>query len=88
MYSLDMTLEWSQPNGKGSAHHEQIDEALINMLAVDFQPASIVKDKGFLSRVPATKSPYHHEKYSSWWVSRKHLNQNSVRSSTVPYWMQ
>ena len=71
--TLEMTLEQSKLYGKESAHHKQINEALVKMLAVNFQPASIVEDKVFLNflqivdpkYVPATKSSYHHEKYSS-----------------------
>lgn len=75
--TLQMTLEQSQLYGKESAHRKQINGALIKMLAVDFQPASIFEDKRFLNflrivdpmYVPVTKSPYHHEKHSSRCVS-------------------
>lgn len=47
--TLEMDLERSQFYEKESVHHKQINEALIKMMAVNFQPASTVEDKGVLN---------------------------------------
>uniref|UniRef100_A0A1X7TKC3 DUF659 domain-containing protein n=1 Tax=Amphimedon queenslandica TaxID=400682 RepID=A0A1X7TKC3_AMPQE len=38
----------SMPNGKTSRHRMILDDALVNMIVTDLQPASIVEDDGFL----------------------------------------
>ena len=46
--TLKTALERSQLYGKESPRHKKIDEALVRMLSIDLQPASIVEDRGFL----------------------------------------
>ena len=56
--TIEMALERSQPYGKESAHRKLIDKALIKMLAVDCQPASIVEDRGFLDLLQVVDPKY------------------------------
>ena len=45
--TLKVSMERAQGYGRESLRRKKIDEALVRMLAIDLQPASIVEDRGF-----------------------------------------
>ena len=57
--TLAAVIERTQAYGKESTRRRKIDEALVNMLAIDLQPASIVEDTGFLKFLQVVDPRYH-----------------------------
>ena len=56
--TLQQSLQQSQPYQRTSPRCKKLDNALVDMIALDIQPTSIVEDEGFLKFIKAIDTRY------------------------------